>query len=51
MHVFIFKNVYFLDTIENRIDHTVGSVEKGTEQLLKASENQKKRRWKLFDFF
>ncbi|XP_045479582.1 syntaxin-12 [Harmonia axyridis] len=37
-----------IDTIENSIDHAVGNVEEGTEQLLKAAEYQKKRRWKLF---
>ncbi|XP_044749437.1 syntaxin-12 [Coccinella septempunctata] len=37
-----------IDTIENTIDHAVGNVEEGTEQLLKAAEYQKKRRWKLF---
>ncbi|KAK9869971.1 hypothetical protein WA026_006068 [Henosepilachna vigintioctopunctata] len=36
-----------IDTIENSIDHAVGRVEEGTEQLIKASVYQRKKRWKL----
>lgn len=36
-----------VDTIENSIDHAVGNVEEGTEQLLKASRYNRKYRLKL----
>ncbi|KAB0799255.1 hypothetical protein PPYR_07229 [Photinus pyralis] len=36
-----------VDTIENSIDHAVGNVEEGTEQLLKASRYSRKYRIKL----
>lgn len=36
-----------IDTIENSIDHAVGNVEEGTEQLVKASQYQNKFRRKI----
>ncbi|KAL3266816.1 hypothetical protein HHI36_010970 [Cryptolaemus montrouzieri] len=36
-----------IDTIENSIDHAVGNVQEGTEQLIKASQYQRSRRMKL----
>ncbi|CAH1993993.1 unnamed protein product [Acanthoscelides obtectus] len=37
-----------IDTIENSIDHAVGNVEEGTEELVKASQYQRKYRKRLF---
>lgn len=42
----MFEN-YISDTIEGSIDHTVGSIEAGTTELMKAAELQAKYRRKV----
>ncbi|KAF7286538.1 syntaxin 13 [Rhynchophorus ferrugineus] len=37
-----------IDTLENNIDHAVGNIEEGAEQLIKASTYQNRSRMKLF---